>query len=557
MAERKRIFTSSDPNVDFGRLGGFFEKHHIDRLMAYVKSIGSSRHQWQVERNADYQERYPHGFDLFPEVVSAARRHGLELFGQFKPFEAMPRYFPHTLPSVPGSEWVDLYGRLIRIPPFVAEHPEFCMKRWPGEDDPGGPISTIRLVKGDAAPTAIRKEHLSLWTTDQLGRWDRCEQDFDLEETVEEIAFFPRAKRARVLNLTGLTLPPEVRYIEVRLSEDCPETDFTTPLDRFVELLGPSGQPLPSTPALKDPPPAIPPKDSHTRPTIRYLQDEAAQRFADSPAALEHLENMRSVSPARIGQTYAFHEARRATVARGKQPAIPLLNPAHPEVRKHWLSEVEYMLDCGADGVNIRPSSHYHFWCKEPWAFGYNDVVLEQVSEPLNIAEVAEVNGKGFDKMLGEAAELCHSRGKTLSVHVLTNAFHAQNSVGKILNFANFNWNWKRWIREFVDCIELRGIGACYGPVLREMVDQVALECERAGKHFTLQCDRAIVKHTDPIFEWENEMKWALRHPGVHSYCLWETGFFSRFREDGEFHGPPSLKPALERHLSAAEAKPQ
>jgi hypothetical protein len=37
------------------------------------------------------------------------------------------------------------------------------------------------------------------------------------------------------------------------LDPGCPEDDFTTPLDQFVSLLDARGQPIPTTPALKDP----------------------------------------------------------------------------------------------------------------------------------------------------------------------------------------------------------------------------------------------------------------------------------------------------------------
>ncbi len=541
----KAIHTASDPNVDFNRLGDFLDKHHIDRLMAYVKSIGSSRHQWQIERKQDYHESYPHGFELFPEVVKAAHRHDLELIGQFKPFEAFPRYYPHTLPDAPGLVWSDFYGRLLQIPPFVAQHPEFCMQRWSGEEDPGGVIRAIRIFKGDDQPTAIRKEHLSVWVSDQLGKWEPYAGNFTLDETIAEVNFFPRARPARILTLDNLSIPDSVRYIEVRLSDDCPEQDFVTPLDSFMELVGESDQSLPSTPALKDKIGPMPDTDSRNCKTVRYFKDESVRHQLAQMNTAEQLDNMRSVSPAAICQQYAFHRDRRATIARGKQQRLPILNPIYPEVRAYWLKEVEYMLDSGADGVNVRPSSHYHFWCKEPWAFGYNDKTLEGISSPPNCAEVAEVNGRAFDTFLQEAAEMVHSRGKILGVHVLTNAFHAQNSVGKILNFANVAWNWKNWIRDSVDYVELRGIGATYDPMVREMVDSLALECRRHGKQLTLQCDRAIVKRTDPIFEWEKEMQWALKHPGIHNYCLWETGFFTQFGDDGNYHGPASLKDTL------------
>lgn len=67
MPQPRQMHTSSDPYVDFYVLGDYFEKHPLDRLTAFVKSLGSCRHQWQVDRGRSVSGDYPKGFELFSE----------------------------------------------------------------------------------------------------------------------------------------------------------------------------------------------------------------------------------------------------------------------------------------------------------------------------------------------------------------------------------------------------------------------------------------------------------------------------------------------------------
>src|SRR5690606_37727337 len=105
----------------------------------------------------------------------------------------------------------------------------------------------IRLVKGDAGSTAIEAKHLSIWTSDRLGTWTRYDKPFELRETVEWRPLFPWTRDCRILTLGNLHIPAEQRYVEVRLSDDCPEQDFVNDGEFLIELVGESGRELPVT----------------------------------------------------------------------------------------------------------------------------------------------------------------------------------------------------------------------------------------------------------------------------------------------------------------------
>lgn len=541
------LHSATDVIDDFRRAGRFYQKHHLDQLMAILAELGVKSHEWVMDGRTRLYAAYPEGFDLLRCAVEAAHRHGIAFHAVFKPFEAIPHYGPHTVPQPADCSWSDLYGTLMPVQPFVAEHPEFCMKRRPEPLDLPGPLKAIRLVKDNDAPCVIEAKHLSVWVSDRLGTWKRHSGDFQVEQSEERRLVNTRTRDCRVLTLSGLEIPSDQRYIEVRLSEDCPERDFENHPSAFVELVGVNGARLPSTPGSGRPLSA----DSFVRlatdPALSKinpcLDDADFAAFVESGEAERHWSEARDIGwPWSLGARVAFHKERRAAVARGLNERLPILHPAYREVRAHWLERIRALLDAGVDGVNVRPSSHYHFRSTGPEDYGFNEPVLEALPNPENRAAVAKANGDAFTGFLREARRLVHERGKKLGVHVLAPAFHDREEEGKQLDFALVDWQWREWVAEVVDYAEFRGMMGFRDTTGFLMAERVAQACREAGKPFVLQGNRRVVGYNPPLDDWEREIQTAAQHPDVTAYQLYETANFTRLNEHGEVECSPHVR---------------
>src|SRR5690606_13389366 len=122
-----------------------------------------------------------------------------------------------------------------------------------------------------------------------------------------------------------------------------------------------------------------------------------------------------------------------------------------------------------------------------------------------------------------------------LGVHVLHDFMHRQNDQGKLHSFAEFDWPWKQWVRDLADYVVFRGAMGYREAEARRMVDEVALVAREAAKPFILQCNRRVVKFDGPHPDWQREMQWALSHPDISAYQLYETAGFTRLSDGGEF----------------------
>lgn len=549
------LHAATDVIDDFGRAGKFFVKRHIDQLMDIMAELGVSSHEWVINETTRLYLDYPEGFDLLGYAAEAAHRNGIALHAVFKPFEAVPHYGPHTAPHPKECSWSDLYGVLMPIQPFVAAHPEFCMKRRAEPLDRPGPLAAIRLVKGDAAPCAIEARHLSVWTSDRLGAWERWPGDFELRQSVERRLVSTRTRDCRILTLSGLDIAESQRYVEVRLSEDCPENDFANHPSAFVELVGSDGSLLPSTPGSGRSLSADRFKRRAADPVLSRinpcLDDPEFAEFVKSKDIDRHWREARDIGwPWRVNARVPFHEERRATVARGLNERLPILHPCYPEVRANWLGTIRGLLDCGVDGVNVRCSSHYHFRSTDPQDYGYNEPVLEALPNPENRAAVAKANGDALTGFMREVRTLVGEYGKQLGVHVLAPAFHDREEEGGQLDFALVDWQWREWVREIADYVEFRGMMGFRDTSARLMVERVALECRNAGKPFILQGNRRVVGYNAPLDDWRREVQWAAEHPDITAYQLYETANFTRINEEDDVECSPAVREMLSECLA-------
>ena len=550
MPKQLSVTTDFYDNVLFS--GRHFEKRHLDDLMAYCASLGATWHEWIVDTIWTlYDEDGPVGYDLLAEACEAAHRHGMRFDAVFKPFEGAldhPAHtFPSTFPRPAEAHFLDELGGIVDpVRPFLAEHPEMRMARLPQDAaDPGGRIAAIRLVKSDDEPSPLEPEGISVWTSAYNGGWRRCDGPLSLSESVEERLLLPfRVQGCRIVTLEGLDLPPDTRFVLLRCEGG--RGEFVNAVERAAELLDEQGRPIPSTP-------------SRLRANTALLRDRAValdklgltrygrfpevrQRLRDRERFLEEADGMFRFDFDACRGEVSLGSGEEVAVARGKQRHMGgVLCPAYPEVREHWLEHVRFCLERGVDGVGIRPGSHS--WPFEPWAFGFNDPVLERCAHPGNAAEAARANSLAYEQFLREASAMVRGAGKEFGYHVSASFLrHVDRDPEKTGLIRNIDWEWQKWIREFADYVELRGITQLKRENALEVLDRVGLVAREAGVGLVFP---------GPPLRSDCEAEWFVEHSDVTAYMLYESANFTRINDSGAFEGDPKVAERARRFMKS------
>ena len=244
----RKLLATTDYYDNILGSGRLFDRKQLDGLHGYLASLGVTRHQWIVSTVWNLYDGDESGFDILAEAVKSAHAHGIEFYAEIKPFEGggFGDAFPPSLPFPEGAialRGMDGIHPIVR--PFVARHPHLCLKRRPGTYEARGPVTAVRLVKGDDQPTRVKAGHLSLWTSPANNRFERYEGPMRFRESVEWRPAYPKTRMCRVLHLEGLELPENHRYFLVRSTLRGDEGDFTNERGNLVELEGPEGANLP------------------------------------------------------------------------------------------------------------------------------------------------------------------------------------------------------------------------------------------------------------------------------------------------------------------------
>jgi hypothetical protein len=535
--------------------GQLFNRGQMDGLHRYLSSIGVTRHQWIVDTIWDLYDGERSGFDILAEAVKSAHAHGIEFCAEIKPFEGGG--FGDTLPlSLPWPDGAialrDMRGVFPRARPFVARNPHLCLKRRPGTYEARPPVTSIRLVKSDDKPTRINLEHFSLWTSPSNNGFTRYDGPMSFRESVEWRSTFPTSRACRVLHLEGLELPEDHRYFVVRCALTGPKGDFTNERGNLVELSGRDNANMPcilSTGGVT--------YDAHRaaylqRPLFKrlvpYFQlPEVESELYNPERAREHYRDFYSFDEHRkITDSYTLDQVGYVGIACGKpEYMLGNLHPIYPEVREHWLDLLRYCLDRGVDGINIRHSNHTR--SPEDWDYGFNAPAIEAAGGDTSYPAIRRINGDAYTQFLREARDLVKSRGKSLTIHLYAQMLAPDDRPWR-LNYLppNFEWQWKTWVAEIADDLELRGVWTLRPWKLRQVLDTFSAMTRSAGKPLYFEGNQKELTFDGPHEFTSREMDMVVEDPGVDGYVLYETATITRMNETGEIEGSPGLADLIE-----------
>jgi hypothetical protein len=435
---------------------------HIDRMMARLAELGIRRVAWGYYGDGrggylmpegfreDYQGGWKHYAGTIRQLgnplkvaVEAGHRHGLEVYAYFKPYETGPAVlFPEGAPEARRWGRLDhLGGQLAWLDPFVVQNPTLRIAR--RSDDapaqPTGAVRSIRLVKCDASPTRMTKEHLQVWTSPDNYRYQQKPVSFECSETVEKSAREIRDHQGRVVTrqgapvrvllLSGLELLD--KYILVTTDFRDGPGDFTNSGTAILAAFGEQGREIPATFATGGAIWALPLVDFRKGGLIFDYGWGAAPVTLDAPNG-----------SGRSG-FIAFTRGRNAFL-----PAA--LCETEPQVQGFWLACLEEMIAAGVDGVDFREENHstHTDW---PEDYGFNPSVLARCQgRPGTLLEnVAEVRGEAYTEFLRKCKKRLEAAGKRMRYHLQVDFFRASPPPARRLAYpANLRFDWPRWLDE-------------------------------------------------------------------------------------------------------------
>jgi len=554
----KKLIATTDyyDNILHGKF--LFGRAHLDALNRYLSTIGVTRHQWIVDTIWNFYDPSPEGIDLLKEAADSAHQHGLEFYAEIKPFEGGG--FGNTYPlSLPFSNDMvalkDIRGIYPIARPFVAANPHMCLKRRPGTYEVKQPVSVIRLVKNDDKPAGIKPEDLTIGTSCRNNGFKEYEGPFTFRESVEWRPAFTKSRKCRIISLEGLQIPADHKYILITCSRRRKNEDFTNERGNIIELSGRDGNNIPfilSTGQVEYSAHRRQYENSMYDQIVRYFQNpEVKKEFIDRENAEKHYGDFFSFDERRrITEMYSIDKEGYIAVACGKPEYMQgNLHPIYPDVREHWLDMINYCLERGADGINIRHSNHTML--PEDWEYGFNDAVIEAAGGRTDYPAIRRINGNAYTQFLHQARDMVKSRGKSLVIHLYSQMLMPDDRIGRT-NYIppNFEWQWETWIHEIADELEFRGAWTLRPWNIRQVLETFSKVTSSANKPFYFQGNMKELDFNNPYkykFTRE-EIDMVHNNPAYDGFILYETANFTRMNKDGTIQGSPELEKLLNNY---------
>ncbi len=552
------------------RSGDYYENHlcfmdraQLDGLHEYLSSIGVTRHQWIVDTIWTLYETYPRGFDLLKEAAGSAHKYGIEFYAEIKPFEAggFGPVLPHSMPFPDGAVALrDMRGIFPLSRPFAARNTSMNLKRRVASGKNYTAVSDIRLIKSDENITRVKPENISLWTSSSNNGFAPYKGPLSVRESIEDRYRFPYWRKCRVFHMEHLKIPPGHTYFLLRCSLADDQGDFSNEKGSIIEFVDGDGNILPHT--LSTGPIDL---DDHYESfyrskvmgqLVRYLKlPEVRAEIDDLKRMQEHYHNFYSFDEYNLSDWSTFDKEGYVAAAIGKpEYMLGSLHPIYPEVRSHWLQIVQFCLDRNVDGINFRVSNHTR--SPEYWDYGFNEVVVDKAKGKTDSMSVSKVNGDAYTLFLREARKLIKSRGKKITIHLLSDMLIQDNRPGKLNALPpNFEWQWETWVNEIADELEFRGVFKLRPWNLTKVLETFGRVVRSADKPLYLQGDfhgRSFERHYS-----STKSEWDLvnKHPALDGYVLYETANFTRINERGKVEGSPDIIRALEKNINAEKNK--
>ncbi len=570
-----KLYAAIDIIDDIRTCGFFPDKQHLAVLMKYLRKLNVRRLEWITNDWMDIHVDYPHGFDLESEAIQAAHREGIEFHAVYKTFEGAlhSRVLPHEAPCPAGTPvWRDERGVLPGVESFIAENPELCMEIRPDLPRPSGALTTLRVALSPDSPVpAINSHAFSLWTGRANGQFECYTQPFSVSMIDGNARTSGKIPSGPLLIINGLSIGPETPYLELRNEKAGPLLLQNRPGGKTLECLNHRGELLPNTPAT--PSASSFASSSFTQINFSWLDSIGLQiiPWGKTSEAKNFLADKQKLNPL-LGKTRAydsfwevegkcteFPQGASIGAFRGKPRYLPgILNPVYPAVRRHWLTRIEQLINQGVDGVNIRPTSHYH--PTDYRDYGFNPPVLEACHGKVNWPGAAACISDAFTQFLREARELLHTHGKKLGVHIMNSDYFERLPDTAVWTNVppGIGRDWQTWVDKIADYAEYR-VGVGNNPeAMAATIDPVVEICRKSHIPLIYQGNPGLLRPStmfrDPESTANNrarldnlagEIDLVRSRSGIAAYLLYEVHSFTILERNNSIRGCEDVEGVL------------
>jgi hypothetical protein len=385
------------------------------------------------------QSRAAVGKDPLRQAIAFAKKTGMEVFVQFKPYEGGGAFtVPHNFVPPCGRNWIEtLGGRAVGVDPFAVEHPEMLEMRKDTDNAISAAVDRIEMVfvldcipggEGlevtQGAMKKVRRNgypglgmnaiaeypatNFVLYTSTDNGKYERYSKEFIVSERIErrlirnanDELVFPGAVLCRVIELSGLKL--QTPYFAVDFEGD--EKAFRTiPYSSSCFSAYAGQQKLPST---------ISPKVRDGLLTGKSGFEENGFEFEENGPYY---------------WDYGWRTQHLFGFARGKAKHVRgSLCEAYPEVRAHWLRQIQRYMELGCDGVDIRLQNHTS-GITDFVNYGFNPPLVEAYRKQYGVditkqdpdpIKLMRLRGDFLLMFVQDTADLLHRKGLKLQMHL-------------------------------------------------------------------------------------------------------------------------------------------
>ena len=463
----KNFFLSALVDFPDDCINEVYTPESLDKMVGYLAGMGVRRLYWQNYGDIGYGGFWAKGEPRFVTnhktalamndpnayAAKAAHKHGMEFCVIIKPYETgVSMVYPEGSPEAREFGILPhLDGWLGCVMDFVRDHPEYRIARRT-DDIPEGQenaaIDKIELYKCDDRPTRIRRENLEIWVSGQNCKYQKADIDFDFcDEVVPAYRTFRDFnggvlaeinRPVRRLTLSGLGIKDKYCIVTTNFDTSAGGGDFKNSAVDMARAYGEDGKEI----------------------VISVGRNYNLWYYAPPQAERGCFDNGVSYDDAFGNMQVCLDEPKTdwrqgfIALTRGRNRYLPVaLCESYPEVSEFWLKQVREVLEIGADMIDFRIENHCCH-TDDPYAYGYNDVVIEEYrrrygNAPVDVRRVAEIRGENYTRFLREAKKIVNSFGKKMHHHLNVEYFREEPPYDRRMAYPwNMRIEWEKWLEE-------------------------------------------------------------------------------------------------------------
>jgi hypothetical protein len=439
-------------------LAGAFTQKSFEEVFKIYKSWGISRIYWLNQSNyldwdiklwptgniaKNAAKTYQNIGDFLPAAVKICRKLDMEIYSVFKMFDYGSKWtFPAGSPGAEKYGKLDIIGgRSYSVKKGLLKLQDLRMERNMNavpRDIDKRIITKIKLTSDGKRSSGLTEKDIILKVSNDNASFTRYSKPYSFTEKLE------RGKKVIILD----DLSIKEKYLALLVPEKCRKEKFKNKLAALVKLYDEKGKQLPFSYSLMSW------KDQCAYLDQRLAVKNSGASKEQSRKGYRFNEDGRAGTDGFLKKTvYALDNLKGyITIARGKEKyLVGSLSPSYKKVQDLWLSHINYALDCGVDGVDLRVLNHERIFDFEE--YGFEAPVVREYKkkygvdirkQPFNKAKHRQIRAEHFTEFYRRANRLIKSYEKEVHLHVA--ALTMNRKAGE--RYMGMHWQWEQWLKE-------------------------------------------------------------------------------------------------------------